>query len=810
MKNKFILLVLFFSYCIFSYAQWSDMTKVVSGDRAISDFFGRSVAISGDYALVGSQYDDEDANGGNPLEDAGAAYIFKREGTTWVQQQKLVASDRAATDYFGYTVALEGDYAVISAVSSNNNGGSVYVFKKNGEVWQQQQKIIASDTSNGDVFGASVDISGNTIIIGAHFNSTDSNGGNYIGASGSAYVFVRDGNIWLQQQKLVASDRAFDDRFGFGVSISGEYAVVSAYYEDEDENGENPLTDAGSAYIFKRNGNIWSQQQKIVNADRQAGDNFGTSVSMDGEYLIVGASFAALDANGENSLPLAGSAYIYVKNGDNWEQQQKITASDRSFYAQYGCSVSIKNNKAIVGAIWAVGKDGAIFAGSAYAYKREENDTWIEQQKIVTIDDSSTNDSFGCSVDLSDNYIIVGAQYEAEDANGENPLTDAGSAYIYKSCETDTSITVTETELIANFTEDGVIYQWLDCDNGNVPIAEATFQTFTPAHGGNYAVQITRDNGCISVSECVFFCGVGEVTITQVNLTLTASIEGNAVSYQWYNCDGNTAIEGATEATFTATETGEYSVIVTDDLGCESTSECVQVCLGVNTNIQVQGNVLTALYGDGTFYQWLDCDNGNEPIDGATGQSYEAPQSGSYSVQITDGFGCVSTSACVAVCIPIDLTVTFEDGTLTAAYNEDGATYQWIDCNNNNEPIDGATGQSFTPADDGYYAVIITDAYGCVNISACYDTEMLDTENLNQSDLAIYPNPVKDYLNISTGKGQLPAGYFIYNSLGQRISQKSILNEADLKINVKSFESGIYIINIISENETKSFKFIVK
>src|SRR5204862_292914 len=139
------------------------------------------------------------------------------------------------------------------------------------------------------------------------FEDENATGGGTISGAGSAYIFIKSGSTWLQQQKIVASDRAFADYFGARVAISGDFAIVGAPYEDQDAGGANTATDAGSAYLFHRNGNVWTQQQKIVASDRAAGDTFGCSVALNGDYAIVGASQESEDALGGNTLLVAGS-----------------------------------------------------------------------------------------------------------------------------------------------------------------------------------------------------------------------------------------------------------------------------------------------------------------------------------------------------------------------------------------------------------------------------------------------------------------------------------------------------------------------
>ncbi len=373
---------------ISSYGQYfNEVTKAVASDRGTMDYFGSSVSISGNYAIVGAYPEDEDASGGNTLSYAGSAYIFERDGSgNWNQAQKIVASDREYSDRFGASVSISGNYAIVGAVTESHDAsggnplsraGSAYIFKRDGSGnWSQVQKIVASDRAIDDLFGNSVAINGNYAIVGTGYEDEDASGGNTLSNAGSAYIFEKDGSgNWTQVQKIVASDRASNDLFGVSVSINGNYVIVGANSEDDDASGGNTLSDAGSAYIFERSaGGNWSQVQKIVASDRANDDWFGFSVSISSIYAIVGAYGEDEDILGGNTLNRAGSAYIFKREGSgNWNEIQKIVASDRG-----------------------------------------------------------ANDWFGNKVSVSGNYAIVGAYAEDEDAAGGNTLGDAGSAYVFE------------------------------------------------------------------------------------------------------------------------------------------------------------------------------------------------------------------------------------------------------------------------------------------------------------------------------------------------------------------------------------------
>jgi hypothetical protein len=286
---------------------WNQVLKAVASDRESGDELGTSVAISGDYAIVGATGENGDLT--------GAAYIFVNDNGTWTEMQKLVANDREADDRFGYSVGISGNYAIVGAYCDDDDAsggnplewaGSAYIFANDGGIWSQVQKIVPSDRTEGDNFGASVGISGDYAIVGKLYEDEDATGGNPLTQAGAAYIFTNNGGTWTEVQKIVPSDREEWDYFGNHVAISGDYAIVGAYGEDEDAAGGNTISHAGSAYIFRNENGTWTEMQKIVASDRGAADYFGASVAISGDHVIVGAYFEDEDADGGNTASAAG------------------------------------------------------------------------------------------------------------------------------------------------------------------------------------------------------------------------------------------------------------------------------------------------------------------------------------------------------------------------------------------------------------------------------------------------------------------------------------------------------------------------
>lgn len=406
---------------------WGQIIKLVASDRHANAHFGFSVSISGDYAIVGASLEATDDSGTNPLFAAGAAYIFVRSGNIWVQQQKLAASDRDGSELFGYSVCVDGDYAIVGAVYDHHDSshgdslfraGSAYIFKRSGSVWTQQQKLVASDREEEDDFGISVSISGDYAIVGACFQDLSSSSSNPILDAGAAYIFVRTDTGWIQQQKITPSTRGIGYEFGYSVSLSGDYAIIGAAGEDQNPDYMDSL-DAGAAYVFRRIDTTWTQTQKLVASDRMPSDNFGAAVSISGNYAIIGSPDHDFDTSSVVT-PQAGAAYIYMRTDSSWFEQQKIFDTTRYRDLHFGYSVSLSGDNVIAGT------EGA---NMAFMFARS-SDSWILQKELRAADHVNSAD-FGWSVSVSGEYSIVGSYSDWRDTSGGNSLSGAGAAYMF-------------------------------------------------------------------------------------------------------------------------------------------------------------------------------------------------------------------------------------------------------------------------------------------------------------------------------------------------------------------------------------------
>ncbi len=373
--------------------------KLSAADDAPQDQFGTAVATDGRRVLVGAVGDDD---GGA---DSGSAYVFEFNGLAWSEREKLRAPDAAAGDQFGHAVAIADDLLVVGARSDDSpalDAGSAYVYRLAAGSWRFETKITASDSAAGDNFGTAVGLSGTTIVVGAPGDDDAGNG------AGAAYVFAFNGTTWVEVAKLIGSDTHGGDGFGRSVSISGDRVVVGAWLEPSVAPG------AGAAYVFRFNGTIWQEEDKLVAGDAAEGDNFGSAVAISGSTMVVGAWLE--DAMGAN----AGAAYVFRHTGGGWVEEVKLMAPDGAAGDSFGSAVGVSGELVLVGA--EDDDDGGASSGSAYVFRYAEG-VWSAAAKIRA-SDGATSDSLGTAVGLGDKLAVLGAP--EQDDGGSN----SGAAYV--------------------------------------------------------------------------------------------------------------------------------------------------------------------------------------------------------------------------------------------------------------------------------------------------------------------------------------------------------------------------------------------
>ena len=386
-------------------------------------------------------------------------------GLQITQKEYIKSSNSVAADNFGWAVALDGDTLAVSAlgedsVSGNegDNGGSnvgaVYVFVRSGGTWVQQAYIKPSNPDNGDQFGASLALSGDTLVVGApgeasgNGNQTD-NGAAF---SGAAYVFFRLNGVWSQQAYIKPSNPDNGDQFGASLALSGDTLVVGAPGEasSNGDEADNGAAFSGAAYVFFRSNGVWSQQAYLKASNIGAGDLFGISVAIDGDTLAVGAQREDSSTTTINGTPDefgadSGAAYVFLRSGSNWTQEAYVKPFNTGISDFFGSSVALSGDTLAVGAILEdsnatgvnnfMGTDTSNASGAAYVFTRS-GANW-SQEAYVKASNTDVQDEFGFSVALSGDMLAVGARLEDSGATGingnesSNGLLNSGAGYVF-------------------------------------------------------------------------------------------------------------------------------------------------------------------------------------------------------------------------------------------------------------------------------------------------------------------------------------------------------------------------------------------
>jgi hypothetical protein len=385
-------------------APLTQISKLTASDETSDSRFGMSVAASGDTMVIGAY------RGHGVQPDSGVAYVYTRSAVgAWSQTQKLVAPDGTTDEWFGSRVAISGDTVVVGApwdTVAGPESGSAYVFARSPMgVWAYQQKLTGSSEATGDYFGNVVAVSGDTIVVG-------SPGDDPIVAapgSGSAYVFTRSSGLWSEQRVLTSLDATANDTFGNAVAIDGDTIAVGA-----------PGA-GGSAYVFTRSAGAWPQQSKLRAFDA-ANWGFGNAIAIRGDTVVVGAG----------GSPNPGAAYVFTRSAGVWSEQRKLTSPDGAAEDGFGVAVDVLGDTIAVGAPW--NDTAGTHAGSAYVFGRSAG-VWSELGR-ATASDGAAYDVLGHSVALTGGTLVAGA-VGRDSIVGES----VGAAYVF-SIKAPTSITI--------------------------------------------------------------------------------------------------------------------------------------------------------------------------------------------------------------------------------------------------------------------------------------------------------------------------------------------------------------------------------
>ena len=326
----------------------------------------------------------------------GAAYVFVRSGSTWTEQAKLLPADLAKFDRFGSAVAISGDTIVIGSHHDTTGAfyrhGSAYVFVRSGETWTERAKLTTPVLDNEDDFGTSVDIDGHTIVVGAPYRNSES-----APETGAAYVYERAGRAWTFQAELRPAQQQYLDDFGRSVAVQGDTVLAGAPFADP--AGQ---TQAGAAYAFVRADSTWQQAAEIVPKDADPASWFGAAVALDGTTAAIG--------NGYEGEVVRSAVYVFVGGGSNWTQQAKLTGRGGTDRNEFGSTLDLSGNTIAVGAR---AEDSSSFdSGAAYVFKRKST-TW-KQRARLSADPASIGGRFGSDVAVDDRTLAVGHRGEDE------------------------------------------------------------------------------------------------------------------------------------------------------------------------------------------------------------------------------------------------------------------------------------------------------------------------------------------------------------------------------------------------------------
>jgi hypothetical protein len=366
------------------------VTRLGPSDPGGADIFGSNVAIAGPVAVVGAADADK---------FQGAAYVFERENGVWVERARLVASDRHPFDFseFGENVKISGNTIAIGAPGDRDETGAVYIYQKTGNQWTEQVKLTANDETVGAFFAGSIALSQNMLVSGAESGLVSSGV-----EAGAAYVFRRTGNSWTQEAKLIASYPTDQANFGSGAAIINDDTIAV---------GAGSAQGTGVVYIFKRLGGVWSEQSQLLPSSPEAGQGFGDDIGISGDSLVVGAPFAAT----------TGAAYVYRRAGSAWEEEARLVPPETQARL-FATRVAISGLTLVAGAPFT--DSGTKEGGSAWVFQRAGN-TWVTKAKLKA-PDATPNDNFGGYVAIDGKTILIGAE-QANAPAGANE----GAAYVF-------------------------------------------------------------------------------------------------------------------------------------------------------------------------------------------------------------------------------------------------------------------------------------------------------------------------------------------------------------------------------------------
>ncbi len=788
--------------------------EITSSDGAVSDFFGKVMAISEDEKTIAiSSYNDDDL--GN---NSGSVYIFNQNNSgNWVETQKLNASDGQVDDVFGLSMTFAGETLAISAYKQNHNTGAVYLFDQSPTgVWEEVQKLLPSDTALYQQFGYSISGIENYLIIGAQNNAE--NGTN----SGAAYIFNRDSNgTWIESKKLTASDGEAHDNFGISVAITTNTAVVGAWYDDDS------IENSGAAYIFEYLSNDWVEVAKVKASDISSGSGYATSVAIENQTLVVGA--ASINNNDTHT----GSAYVYEKSSGVWSQTQKLIPTNGAAQDRFGLHVAINNNRIVCGI--SGNDENGPSRGAVQVFEKQNNVNWNATQKLLACDLGSDYANFGNGVALSKNLVVAGTNF----------FSATGSAYVFELKE---NIPNDELELSVNITN-------ISCHGSNDASIIGTaiggtppyvFILETPALGntngnttgefynvasGEY-IFILKDNSGdevsvpVSITETAplnIIASVDQVCEPNANGQITIQGTGGTLPYQ-FSIDNGVTFQS--NAIFNNLSAADYQIIAQDANGCTVTqvvtvdvdAQCVPFTLPAN-NFTIEttsetcassnnGSILLKADKNLDYTATLNGEMIHDSKDFRSFTNFQDLEAGIYELCITVAQH-PSYSKCFTMQItePAELEVESETDSSgkTVSLSLKGANEYYITVN----------GISYSTTND-YITLPLAKLENSIKVKTdkqcqgVFETTLLTTYD----SISIFPNPVEHgdvtvHLNSNTPNTKVLLSLFSQN--GTRVFE-TIKEEqgGSVQFNMDDLPAGVYTILVTSASKNYMRKIIKK
>lgn len=659
----FVFILSLVAYCA-NAQPYNFIQKTVDANREAYDIMGTSVVVRGDFAAVGEPNDKQDLNELLPIDSAGSVHIYRRNpDASWSHFQKITPSDRGMGDKFGFSIAMEGNQLFVGAygqmLDENSANplpvsGAVYVYEYISGVWTFRQKIVAYDRDGGELFGLTMAVDNGVLIIGAPDEEKDENG--IVGAlSGAVYVYQKDntGN-WNFVQKIVGFDKDNGDYYGSSISKFGNVLAVGSFKNDIG----GAAVHGGAVYIYEKIAGSWVFKNKVTASNIAPSDLFGYSVSVDGNFIVVGAN------RKDAGIQRLGRVYVFKKDGSgNWVQIQTMSSPTGSAtLGAFGSVVKSINGKLFIGSpIETIGSFPPVYGfGAVFIYNRDGLGVY-QYSNELTAPNINQAGFFGFSLDVDNSKLFVGAIGEALDENDQPPALDsAGAFYIFEQCVQSSIPSITSV-------------------SGNLSICQ----------GDSVQLVISTADTLNSAREWFWYTG-GYPGGTLVDSTDTVWVKPNTTTTYSVVGEGYCVTPGTSDSVGTIT----VNILPSPNLNINASPNDT-VCLG-------QSVILTA--SGASTYVW---DNGV-----SNGVSFMPSATNTYKVVGTSSSGCKDSTTIQIVVNPVPTvginytgSTTICSGTLITLSGTGAVSYMW-----DNGVTDGV---AFAPNATATYTVTGVNAQGC-------------------------------------------------------------------------------------------------